>query len=210
MSMSDTTSVIDRTTTTPPETSPLSSRTFAGQVEQALITKFPQSKIERVLQSWRLLEKDYEHREFVGNQQSPPITDAETSCCYQHAPSYVPGLKAVAWWDDVDDLKWAQKLSKSYDKIRKEFLDVMSSPEKLQSEGNNIWAGALTTDAESYGVSHNKRCHTLMNMHVFLLPSSDVVALAACISDFLTQSHLSTLNHVPNCKCRKDGRHLSS
>lgn len=145
-------SAIDRTTTTPPPAdAPLSPSTFAGQVEQALLSKFPESKIERVLKSWRLLEMDYEHREFVGNQQSPPISDAESSRCYQHAPSYVPGLKAVAWWDDVDDLPWAKSLSKSYGAIRDEFVSVMSSPEKLQSEGNNIWAGALTTDAESYG-----------------------------------------------------------
>ncbi|KAL9182404.1 hypothetical protein ACHAXT_013056 [Thalassiosira profunda] len=142
---------IDRSTTTPPTTSPLSPNTFAGQVEQALLSKFPASKIERVLQSWRLLELDYEHREFVGDQQSPPITDAETSRCYQHSPSYVPGLKAVAWWDDVDDLPWAKALSKSYPAIREEFLSVMLNPDKLESEGNNIWAGALTTDAESYG-----------------------------------------------------------
>eukprot|EP00579_Thalassiosira_antarctica_P029133 CAMPEP_0202025036 /NCGR_PEP_ID=MMETSP0905-20130828/55516_1 /ASSEMBLY_ACC=CAM_ASM_000554 /TAXON_ID=420261 /ORGANISM="Thalassiosira antarctica, Strain CCMP982" /LENGTH=406 /DNA_ID=CAMNT_0048587829 /DNA_START=37 /DNA_END=1257 /DNA_ORIENTATION=+ len=149
--MSNTAS-IDRTTTTPPSTTtPLSPMTFAGQVEQALLSKFQESKIERVLQSWRLLELDYEHREFVGNQQSPPITDADTSSCYQLAPSYVPGLKAVAWWDDVDQLSWANSLSKSYPAIRDEFMSVMSNPDKLQSDGNNIWAGALTTDAESYG-----------------------------------------------------------
>lgn len=148
---------IDRTTTTPPPaTTPLSPMTFAGQVEKALLSKFPQSKIERVLQSWRLLEMDYEHREFVGNQQSPPIVDAETSRCYQHAPSYVPGLKAVAWWDTVDDLPWAKSLSTNFPAIRDEFVSVLSNPDKLQSEGNNIWAGALTSDAESYGVSLSK------------------------------------------------------
>ena len=145
---------IDRTTTTPPPvTTPLSPMTFAGQVEKSLLSKFPQAKIERVLQSWRLLEIDYEHREFVGNQQLPPIVNAETSRCYQHAPSFVPGLKALAWWDNVDDLPWAKSLSAHFPAIRDEFLSVISSPDKLQSEGNNIWAGALTTDAESYGVS---------------------------------------------------------
>ncbi len=145
---------IDRTTTIPPPvTTPLSPTTFAGQVEKALLAKFPRAKIERVLQSWRLLEIDYEHREFVGNQQLPPIVHAETSRCYQHAPSFVPGLKALAWWDNVDDLPWAKSLSAHFPAIRDEFLSVISSPDKLQSEGNNIWAGALTTDADSYGVS---------------------------------------------------------
>ena len=142
---------IDRTVTTIPDAStPLYKNLFAGQVEQALLQRFKSSDITRVLQSWRLLEKDYDHREFVGNQQSPPITDASTSYCYQHAPSYVPGLKAVAWWDNIEDFPWAASLSKSYKSIRDEFLSVMSSPDKLQ-EGNNIWAGALTTDAASYG-----------------------------------------------------------
>ena len=59
---------IDRTITTiPPITNSLSPSTFAGQVEQALIKRFTPSKITRVLQSWRLLEMDYEHREFVGS-----------------------------------------------------------------------------------------------------------------------------------------------
>jgi aspartate beta-hydroxylase len=130
--------------------------TFAGQVEQALLQRFSSNDIQRVLESWRLLDMDYEHKAFVGDQQNPPINDVLNSRCYQHAPSFVPGLKAVAWWDNVEkdypavDYAWAKSLSKSFKDIRKEFLSVMSSPEKLQ-EGNNIWAGALTTDAASYG-----------------------------------------------------------
>jgi len=151
----DDTAIIDRSTTTLPSTDKVLSHpgTFSGQVEQALINKFDESKIKRVIQSWRLLEMDYEHREFVGSQQSPPLNedDDQTSRYYQHAPSYVPGLKAVAWWDE--ELDWMKSLSKSYNAIRKEFISVMSNPDKLQSEGNNIWAGALTEDASSYGVS---------------------------------------------------------
>ncbi|KAL7526916.1 hypothetical protein ACHAWF_001966 [Thalassiosira exigua] len=149
--MSDLESV-DRTTTTPPSTSSyLSPATFAGRVEQALLSRFEESDIERVLRSWRLLESDYEHRAFVGDQQSPPVTDAASSRCYQRAPSYVPGLRAVAWWDDVEDVAWARSLSKSYPAVREEFRSVMADPSALRSEGNNVWAGALTTDAESYG-----------------------------------------------------------
>jgi len=154
---STSTDIIDRTTTTPPsaKTIPLWPNTFAGQVEEALLAKYPASKIERVLQSWRLAELDYEHKEFVGSQQSPPLPEDVdgTSRCYQHAPSYVPGLRAVAWWDDdlVTNLPWAKSLAKSYKAIREEFTEVMSNPTKLASDGNNIWAGALTTDAESYG-----------------------------------------------------------
>ena len=135
----------------PSTSAPLSQNTFAGKVEQALLQKFKPSKIERVISSWRLAELGYEHREFVGDQQSPAITDAATSRCYQHAPSYLPGLKAKAWWDDAgDELAWARSLSKSFESIRDEFTSIMSAPDKL-SEGNNVWAGALSTDAESYG-----------------------------------------------------------
>ncbi len=140
---------IDRSTTTPPPTQPLSNHVFAGQVEQALLQRFKPDQISRVLESWRLLELGYEHREFVGGQQSTPITDASTSRCYQLAPSFVPGLKAVAWWDNVDDYKWATALSMSYKVIRDEFLSVLKS-EDLKS-GNNVWAGALSDDAASYG-----------------------------------------------------------
>ena len=135
----------------PSTSTPLSRNTFAGQVEQALTQRFDPTKIERVITSWRLAELGYEHREFVGDQQVPPITDASTSRCYQHAPSFVPGLKATAWWDNAgNDLAWAKSLSKSFENIRDEFVSVMSAPDKL-SEGNNVWAGALSTDAESYG-----------------------------------------------------------
>ena len=141
-----------RSVTNLPSTSvPLSPNTFAGKVEQALMQRFKPSKIDRVITSWRLAEIAYEHREFVGNQQSPPITDAATSRCYQHAPSFVPGLKAVAWWNNAeDDIAWAKSLSESFESIRDEFVSVISAPDKL-SKGNNVWAGALTADAESYG-----------------------------------------------------------
>ncbi|KAL3802974.1 hypothetical protein HJC23_011597 [Cyclotella cryptica] len=146
-----TTTDIDRTISTLPSTKPLSPRTFAGQVEQALQQRFPAHKIQRVLDSWKLLDMGYEHRAFVGMEQNPPIADAANSRCYQHAPSYVPGLKAIEWWDNAkNDYLWAQKLSKSYKDIRNEFISVISNPEKLEG-GNNIWAGALTTDAASYG-----------------------------------------------------------
>lgn len=138
-------------TTVPSTSTPLSQNTFAGKVEQALMQRFKPSKIERVITSWRLAELGYEHRSFVGDQQSPPIADAAASRCYQHAPSFVPGLKASAWWDSAgDDLAWAKSLTKSFEQIREEFVSVMSAPDKL-SEGNNVWAGALSTDAESYG-----------------------------------------------------------
>jgi len=148
-------SIIGQTATTttqrPDVTQPLSPLTFAGQVERALLSKFEEDKIERVIASWRLLEKDYDHREFVGPQQSPPILDSEESRCWQHAPSFVPGLKALQWWDNVDDIGWAQSLKNSFEDIRDEFVEMMENPKRLQSEGNNIWAGALSTDAESYG-----------------------------------------------------------
>ena len=61
---------INRSTTTPPPpfssaTSPLSPNSFAGQVESALLSRFRQSTIERVLTSWRYLGEFIHHFEIV-------------------------------------------------------------------------------------------------------------------------------------------------
>jgi aspartate beta-hydroxylase len=53
---------------------------------------------------------------------------------------------------DTSQLEWAQQLQKCYQDIKSEFARVTSDVQKLAREGNNIWAGALTTDASSYGV----------------------------------------------------------
>jgi len=105
-----------------------------------------EEKIGRVLESWRLLEKDYEHNEFVGGPDKSP----ETSQCHQQCTSYVPGLTVKEFWD-ADEFEWCAKLKQKYSAIRKEFLAVTADMERLQREGNNIWAGALTEDAASYG-----------------------------------------------------------
>ena len=145
-----------RLTTTIPETSPLSKNTFAGQIEHAIIEKYGSEDTQRVLQSWRLLEQDYEHRAYVGdklgkNGDAKNKLSPEESNCYQYAHSYVDGLTCIPYWD-VNKVSWAKKLSKKYKTIRNEFLDVLSNPTKLSNEGNNIWAGALTEEAGGYGV----------------------------------------------------------
>lgn len=134
-----------RQTTTIPLTSPLSKNTFAGQVEDAIITKYGSEETARVLQSWRLLDKDYEHRAYVGGGDISP----EQSNCYQYTHSYVDGLTCTPFWD-VTKQSWAKKLSNKYSTIRKELLNVLSDEKKL-SEGNNVWAGALTEEAGGYG-----------------------------------------------------------
>ncbi len=138
-----------RQSTTIPPTSPSSINTFSGQVEAALIQKYGQEGIQRVIESWRLLDKDYEHHEFFGGDK----VDPSTSNCWQYAHSYVPGLTVQTFWDvEGDEVKnWTNKLAKSYKQIRKEFLDVTNDMSKLQTEGNNIWAGALTEEAGGYG-----------------------------------------------------------
>lgn len=133
-----------------PETSPLPPHTFAGMVEAGLQERFGNDSA-RIIESWRLLERDYEHREFVGNNGSDP---AESNC-HQQCHSYVPGLKAVEFWDSTADPQqdvWAKKLAKQYKALKKEFTQVTADMEQLMNKGNNIWAGALTEDASSYGV----------------------------------------------------------
>ena len=69
---------INRSTTTPPPpfsiiaTSPLSPNSFAGQVESALLSRFRQSTIERVLSSWRYLGEFNYHFEIVYTMNLQP------------------------------------------------------------------------------------------------------------------------------------------
>jgi hypothetical protein len=141
-----------RSATTIPETSPLPPSSFSGLVERALQERFgSDDAAARIIESWRLLEMGYEHHEFVGRYQDPPITDPETSECHQQAHSFVPNLKATQFYD-VENLEWAQKLKKQYKTIKSEFTRVTADMDKLTKEGNNIWAGALTEDASSYGM----------------------------------------------------------
>mmetsp|Transcript_6818 Transcript_6818/g.9952 ORF Transcript_6818/g.9952 Transcript_6818/m.9952 type:complete len:381 (-) Transcript_6818:174-1316(-) len=150
---SDDNSNTDITSTTIPTTRPLPSNTFAGMVEHAIIERFGNNNVDRVLESWRLLDMDYEHRQFVGYEQDPPIQvdDPSTSKCHQHSHSYVPGLKATQFYN-TNDFQWCKKLESKYKELRKEFDLVQSDSAKLQTKGNNVWAGALTEDASSYGV----------------------------------------------------------
>jgi hypothetical protein len=145
---------MERSSTTLPDTSdPLPPHTFAGMVEHGLLQKFGGAKdIQRILTSWRLLEKDYEHKEYAG----PPHLSPDDSNCHQHCHSYVPGLTIRPFWDCQKEpslAPWTKALQKRYKEIRTEFQRVaIADPEGLQQKGNNIWAGALTKDASSYGL----------------------------------------------------------
>jgi aspartate beta-hydroxylase len=113
-------------------------------VERGILERFGAEETARVLTSWRLLEMDYVHREYVGDG------DPGTSQCHQHCTSYVPGLQVKEFWD-ADRFPWCQKLASRYGAIRDEFLSVAADPDRLAREGNSVWAGALTEDARGYG-----------------------------------------------------------
>lgn len=133
-----------------PETVPLPPHTFAGMVEAGVLQRFHGPAVARVTESWRLLDREYEHRAFVGHRFDA-AADPATSNCHQLCHSYVPGLAAREFWN-VAEHPWAARLAKSYRAIQKEFTKVTADTEQLVQEGNNIWAGALTEDASSYGV----------------------------------------------------------
>lgn len=135
-----------------PPTHPSPPHTFAGLVEQAIQERF-QNKADRVLESWRLLELGYQHKVFVGAEESSSTTSnsEKNPMLYQECHSYVPGLTIQPFWD-VDSTTWAQKLKAKYPVILKEFQKATANTEQLQQQGNNIWTGALTEDASSYGV----------------------------------------------------------
>ena len=129
-----------------PDTSaPLHPGTFAGLVEQALIRRYGEKDIDRVLTSWRLLDKDYFHKEYVGEAGQEQSSDM-----YQECHSYVPGLQITPFWDP-SQFEWTKHLESKYQQIRKEFLSANKDMQALKKEGNNVWAGALTEDAASYG-----------------------------------------------------------
>lgn len=130
-----------------PETRPLHPHTFAGMVEQGISERFGSEEADRVIQSWRLLEMDYEHKEFVGDNNND---NPEESLCHQHAHSYVPGLKAKQFYD-IEEYEWCGKLAGKYKQLKREFTKVTSDMAKLEQDGNNVWASALTDDASSYG-----------------------------------------------------------
>ncbi|GFH56818.1 hypothetical protein CTEN210_13294 [Chaetoceros tenuissimus] len=133
------------TTTLPKEIPAPQIRTFAHQVEQALLAKFPEEEIQNVITSWRLLDQDYQHREYFGDTKADPLISNQ----YQFAHSYVPGLSVKPFWD-IDNISWAKKLQQNYKQILKEFTSVIDNKEKLAA-GNNVWAGALTEEAGGYG-----------------------------------------------------------
>jgi hypothetical protein len=157
-----------------PDTSrPLPPHTFGGMVETALIERFGEKDVERILISWRLLDQEYYRKEYVGDnsdydvsmssstildgqptqqqqqqeQQEPPLNDSNM---IQECHSYVPGLSVRPFWDPID-FDWAKYLESQYPAIRKEFDAVTANMQQLQQDGNNVWAGALTDDAASYG-----------------------------------------------------------
>ena len=190
----------------------LSPYTFAGMVECRLMEQFattvrndtttvtdddddtddPPHPIERILQSWRLLEQDYIHQEYIGHDTRTDDTDhpnssnhhhyhdknhTSTNMAYQLCHSYVPGLTIRPFWN-VSQFDWCQRLSSHYESIRKEFKSVLSNPEYLQQHGNNVWATALDPNvAQQYGsgwstlVLMNRGIWDVQNVHVFPITS---------------------------------------
>jgi len=129
---------------------------FGGSKQQHEEQKEEYTNIERIITSWRLLEQDYEHKEYVGPQPNNNNNNVESSNCHQHCHSYVPGLSVQQFWDPLKErsplVSWAEPLQQRYEEILHEFQQVaLQNPEALHERGNNIWAGALTEDASSYG-----------------------------------------------------------
>jgi len=128
-----------------PDTSQsLDPQTLAGTIEEGLKEKFDGKDIERVLTSWRLVDQGYYRKEYVGSK-----TEHQDDMI-QECHSYVPGLSIKPFWD-AQDFDWTRWLESSYSDIREEFDAFTATLPRSQKEGNNIWAGALTDDATSYG-----------------------------------------------------------
>jgi aspartyl/asparaginyl beta-hydroxylase (cupin superfamily) len=122
----------------------LAPHTFAGMVETAIQTKFQDQNVSRVIASWRLLDRDYEHKQWFAGISNKRYL--------QYCHSYVPGLTVQPFWD-TSAFAWCGQLQKQYASIRQEFLQATSDMTSLQDRGNNIWAGATTANAAEYGES---------------------------------------------------------
>jgi len=214
-----------RINTVLPQTSPpLTPHSFSGQVESSVIDKFGTEETHRVIDSWRLVDEEYEHRQFVGDEND----DVTTSYNYQYAHSFVPGLRCQNFWD-VSKVQWSKKLTKGYKTIRNEFFSVMGDMNNLQKEGNNIWAGALTKEANSYGdgwktlVLMNRGIWDEVNCNVFPktakcvkdsgIPATEVffasmkphssIKMHSDFTNFVLTSHLAVdIPESGNNKCR--------
>jgi len=145
LSSSPTSSIATITRNLPDTSQSLNPNSFAGMIEKELKRKFNETEIQRVLTSWRLVDQGYYRKEYVGDE----IEDDDTYMI-QECHSYVPGLTIKPFWDPKD-FDWAMSLESCYSDIREEFDTVTANMQRLQREGNNIWAGALTEDASSYG-----------------------------------------------------------
>eukprot|EP00523_Entomoneis_sp_CCMP467_P006315 CAMPEP_0168733574 /NCGR_PEP_ID=MMETSP0724-20121128/8364_1 /TAXON_ID=265536 /ORGANISM="Amphiprora sp., Strain CCMP467" /LENGTH=450 /DNA_ID=CAMNT_0008780643 /DNA_START=142 /DNA_END=1494 /DNA_ORIENTATION=+ len=146
--------------------------TFAGQVEQALKDTYGESNVERVLQMWRMLNADYQYKRSVrhlldDDDDCNEDTDSDTSHSFrtQVCNSYLPGLPVREFWYDTttqqdadndkhdDPFAWATQLRAKFPAIQREFQTFVTAPRiEQEQQGNNIWSGALTADAASYGV----------------------------------------------------------
>eukprot|EP00466_Bigelowiella_natans_P013470 jgi/Bigna1/76108/fgenesh1_pg.39_\ len=126
----------------PPTTTYLASR-----IEKSLESILDGEANTRVVDSWRYLSLDYEHKAYVGTD---PTKTAETSNCHQQAHSYVPDLTVQPYWD-VQGAEWRQKLEANWEEIRDEFVQVISDPEYLQANAANVWVGGQSDTAREYG-----------------------------------------------------------
>jgi len=140
-----TTATTDNTDSTQLDVGGLSQ--FAKLVVDEIQDRFGKEETRRVLESWINLDKGIEHDQVFGGE------DEDKESYRQFAHSYVPGLQVQLFWDE-QQFEWARKLEKKASVIINEFTKVnkQRNKEKLKNEGNNVWASALTEDANSYGV----------------------------------------------------------
>lgn len=119
-------------------TAPKVAMSDMGQrVETALANKFKKRDIRRVLESWRRLrEGEVFEKEYA-------------DWGVQNAHSFVKGLRAQPW-HELNEYGWMTALEREADTIKAELEKNLASTD-LQQRGNNVWATALTSEAEGYG-----------------------------------------------------------
>lgn len=110
---------------------------FGDKVEQALLEKYAENDVIRVLESFRAVRQGQSLETGVGTPQ------------HRRANSYIQGLSSAPFLE-TSHFPWAVRLENEWEAIARELREVTSGSE-LKRRGTNIWVAAARQEATAYG-----------------------------------------------------------
>jgi len=120
--------------------SKISMVSFSNLVEEKVISKFGKKETERVLDSWKRMDKG---ESFEKQWEGKGL---------QKSSSYIDGLFSEPWHDPSNKklYPWVEKLVSESENIAKELKQVLKVMEKMEM-GDNVWSVAAREEALAYG-----------------------------------------------------------